>query len=46
MKLPDGIDGSMKSLEFVLDGIARNEPARNSKSLVIDNQRFANGNAG
>ena len=41
-----GFDGLVEAFEFVVDGIARDEPARDAKSLVVDHQRFADGDAG
>ena len=40
-----GGDSLTQSFQFILDRIARNEPAGDSKSLVIHNERFANDNA-
>ena len=41
-----GDDCLGQSFELVLDGIARDEPARDAKSLVVHHQRLANGHAG
>ena len=38
-------DGPVKTIKLVFDRIARDESARNSKSLVINHHRFANGYA-
>lgn len=41
-----GDDRLGQSFELVLDGIARNEAARDPKSLVVHHERFAHGYAG
>ena len=41
-----GVDGLVEPFELVLDGIARDEPPRDAKSLVVHDQRFADGHAG
>ena len=41
----NSFNGRSESFQFVLDDIARNEATRNSKSLVVDYQRFTYGNA-
>lgn len=41
----DGVDRFVQPLQFVVDGVAHDKPARDAESLVIDYQCFANGNA-
>ena len=37
---------ALQPLQFVFDRIARNEPPRDAKSLVVHHQRFADGDPG
>jgi hypothetical protein len=41
----DGIDRFVKTLQLVFDGVAHDETTRDAKSLVVNYQCFANGNA-
>jgi hypothetical protein len=41
-----GSDRLVKALEFVFHGVARQEPARDTKSLVVHDKRFADRHAG
>ena len=41
----DGVDCVVQPLQFVIDGVAHHKPPGDAKSLVIDDQCFANGNA-
>ena len=41
-----GGNGDRESSQFTIDGISRNEAPGDTKSLVVDDQRFANGDAG
>jgi len=41
----DSIDGFVKPLQLVFDGVAHDEPTRDAKSLSVDYQCFANGYA-
>ncbi len=43
---PAASHGPGQTLELVFDGVARNEPPRDAKSLGVDDQRFADGDAG
>ena len=43
---PGGIHGAGQALELVVDGIPRDEPPGDAKSLLVDDQGFANGDAG
>ena len=42
---PNGGNCSVEALELIIDNVARNETARDAESLVINYQRFANGDA-
>ena len=39
-----GSDGLLQPVQLVLDRIARDEPPRDAKSLVVHDQRLADGN--
>ena len=39
-----GRDRLLQPVQFVVHGVARHEPPRNAKSLVVHDQRFADGN--
>ena len=41
-----GRDGLVEPFQLVVDGVARDEPARDAKSLVVHHQGFADGDAG
>ena len=41
-----GVDGLGQAFELVFDRVARDEPPRDAKSLVVHHQRLANGHAG
>ena len=41
-----GGDGLVEPFQLVVDRVARDEPARDAKSLVVHHQRFADGHAG
>lgn len=43
--LLDGGDGVKESLDFNVDGVARNEPPRDAEALVVDDQGLADGDA-
>ena len=39
------LDRLLQPFQFVVDGVARHEPPRNAESLVVHDQRLADGNA-
>ncbi len=40
-----GRDGGVQTLELMLDGVAGDEPPRDAKALLVDDQGFAHGDA-
>ncbi len=43
---PGGVHGSRQPGQLVIDRVSRDEPAGDTKPLLVDDQSFANGDAG
>ncbi len=43
---PRGIHGGRQTGQLVLDGVTSDEPPGDAKPLLVDDQGFANGDAG